>query len=220
MSVRPVLYVGEKNVSSWSMRAWVALRHKGVDFEERTISLAADKDRSERRRVSPTGKVPVLHHDGLVIPDSLAIFEYAEETWPAPEHAPLWPAERAARARARWLAAVMHSGFPRLRESMSFNLCFLPVRPSATTAALDEAQEMLALFERALAETAAHGPFLLGEFCGADAAFAPAVVRLTSFGVPTAATPRAQSYLAAVLEYPAVRAWLEEAKTLVPVESE
>ena len=220
MSVKPVLYIGEKNVSSWSMRAWVALRHKGVDFEERTISLPADKDRAERRRVSPTGKVPVLHHDGLIVPDSLAIFEYAEETWPAPEYAPLWPTDRAARARARWLSAAMHSGFPRIRESMSFNLCFLPVRPAASPAALDEAQEMLALFERTIEESAARGPFLLGEFCGADAAFAPAVVRLTSFGVSAAATPRAAAYLAAVLEHPPVKAWLDEAKALLPVEYE
>jgi glutathione S-transferase len=220
MSHKPVLYIGEKNVSSWSMRAWVALRHKGVDFEERTISLLADQDRSLRRRVSWTGKVPVLHHDGLAIPDSLAIFEYAEDTWPAPGHAALWPSDRRERAQARSLAAIMHSGFPRLRESMSFNLCFLPRRPTPTPGALVEAQEMLAAFETALAAKTSPGPFLFGAFCGADAAFAPAVFRLTSFGVSTAATPLARAYASALLDYPAVKEWLDAARLLAPVENE
>ena len=220
MPDKPVLYIGEKNVSSWSMRAWVALNHKGVAFEERTISLHADKDRGERRKLSPTGKVPVLLHDGLAIPDSLAIFEYAEETWPASGHRPLWPADKKERANARWLAAAMHSGFPRLRESMSFNLCFLAVRPAATAAALAEAREMLGWFEQTLERKTDAGPFLFGAFCGADAAYAPAIVRLSAFDVPTSATPRARAYLAAVLEHEAVKAWLDEARRLDPVENE
>src|SRR5712691_10668070 len=107
-----VLYIGEKNVSSWSMRAYVAMTEKGLPFEERTISLEQDKDRSQRRRIGPTGRVPVLHHllegkEPLVIPDSLAIIEYLEETFPAPAHPALWPSETRQRAHARWLAATM-----------------------------------------------------------------------------------------------------------------
>ncbi len=81
-----ILYVGEKNISSWSMRAFVALHAKGLPFEERTIPLREDKDRARRRKISPTGRVPVLHHGDLVVPDSLAIIEYLEETFPPPDH--------------------------------------------------------------------------------------------------------------------------------------
>ena len=35
----PILYVGNKNYSSWSMRPWLALRWAGVAFEERVIPL-------------------------------------------------------------------------------------------------------------------------------------------------------------------------------------
>src|SRR5881397_3221383 len=146
---RLVIYVGEKNISSWSMRGFLALAAKGLEFEERTILLREDKDRSRRRAVSPTGKCPVLHHlnDGetRVIPDSLAIMEYLEETFPPPEHPALWPAGASQRAHARWLAAAMHSGFFKLRESMSFNLCFLPKPPAPAPEALQEADEMLRL---------------------------------------------------------------------------
>jgi len=213
-----ILYVGDKNISSWSMRPWVALHHKGVAFEERTISLPGDPDRKRRREVSPTGRVPVLHHGELRIPDSLAILEYLEETFPPPGHRALWPADRARRAHARWLAAAMHSGFFELRESMSFNLCFLPAPPPASAKSLAEAGEMLALWEDALARNTEPGPFLFGSFGGADAMYAPAVVRLTAFRVPLETFPRAAAYMRSVLAYGPVARWMEEARKLPPRE--
>jgi glutathione S-transferase len=217
---RPVLYVGEKNISSWSMRAWVALTAKRVPFEERTIALREDKDRARRRRVSPTGRVPVLHHAGRVIPDSLAIIEYLEETFTPPAHPALWPADTGDRAHARWLAAAMHSGFTRLREGMSFNTCFLPARPAPPAGALEDAAEMLALLEEALARPArGSGPFLFGAFGAADVMYAPAIVRLMAYEVPTAAAPRAAAWMRAVLEHDAVRPWLEAARALPPAET-
>jgi len=214
-----LLYIGEKNISSWSMRGWLALHVKGIPFEERTIELRLDKDRRQRRSVSPTGKVPVLHDADQIVPDSLAIIEYLEEAFPPPAYPALWPPDRGERARARWLACAMHAGFMALREGMSFNLCFVPQRPKPSAAALDEAVEMLRLFEEALARNRSAGPFLFGEFGGVDAMYAPAVVRLTSFDVPAGATPRAAEYLRAVLAHPPVARWLEEARSLPPRET-
>ena len=217
MTGKPTLYIGEKNVSSWSMRAYVALVFKGVPFEERTISLLEDRDRALRRRVSPTGRVPVLHHEDRVIPDSLAILEYSEETFPPPAHPALWPSDPGRRAYARWLAAAMHSGFFKVREHMSFNLCFLPSPPEPPEDALAEAREMMGLWEQALEKNAEPGPFLFGAFGGADVMFAPAVFRLTAFRVPTRDHPRSAAYMPAVLQHPAVRRWMDEARRLPPV---
>ena len=220
MSEKPVLYIGEKNVSSWSMRAWVALTWKGVPFEERTILLTQDKTRVERRKVSPTGKLPALHHGGLVIPDSLAIIEYLEEAFPPPSYPALWPADRALRARARWLAASMHSGFMKVRDGMSFNLCFLPRVPEASPEAMAEAQEVLGLWEAALTRPERRGgPYLCGAFCAADVMFATMAARLSSFGVPASDYPHAREYLSAVLAAPPVKAWMDEAKKLPPRET-
>ena len=224
MNGKLVLYIGEKNISSWSMRPYVALAAKGLDFEERTISIREDPDRSKRRAAGPTGKVPVLHHlrDGvppLVIPDSLAIIEYLEEAFPPPRWPALWPADARQRAHARWLAAAMHSGFGQLREAMSFNLCFLPEPPAATAEALAEAAEMLGYWESALAAKTEPGSFLFGAFGAADAMFAPAVWRLKAFRVPSAATPRAAAYMDAVLAHPAVARWMDAARALPAVQS-
>jgi glutathione S-transferase len=213
------LYIGEKNISSWSMRGFLALEHKQLPYEEKTISLRADKSRAERRKVSPTGKVPVLHDGGLVIPDSMAIIEYLEETYPPPGHPALWPAKKEDRAEARWLAATMHSGFADLRDSMSFNLCFLPQPPAATPKALEEASEMLSFWERALEKKTLQGPFLFGAFGAVDIMYAVAVVRLTAFRVPTDRTPKAAEYMTAILAQPYVKKWMDAARALPPQET-
>lgn len=212
-----ILYIGEKNISSWSMRGWLAVQHKGLPFLERTIELRQDKDRVQRRRVSPTGRLPVLRHGDRLIPDSLAIIEYLEETFPPPGHPALWPREAEARAHARWLAATMHSGFTKLRESMSFNLCFLPKPPAPTPEALQEADELLRLLQEALRR--GRGPFLFEAFGAVDIMYAPAIVRLTSFRVPTASAPAAPRYMEAVLSHPPVKSWMDAARALPPFET-
>lgn len=212
------LYVGEKNISSWSMRAWAALTHKGVPFEEMPLALKGDKDRARRRAVSPTGKVPVLHHKGMAIPDSLAIIEYLEETFPAPQHPALWPKDAAERAHARWLAAAMHSGFMGMREGMSFNTCFLKTRPAPTAAALADAAELLGFLEVALSKQRV-GPYLFGAFGAADAMYAPAAVRLIAYEVPAGASPLAHAYLREVVAAPAVKPWMDAARALPPAET-
>jgi glutathione S-transferase len=214
MEDRLILYAGDRNRSSWSMRAFLMLRTKGLEFEERTIELDEDPDRSHRREVSPTGKVPVLHHGDLVIPDSLAILEYLEERFPPPRFPALWPADPRERAHARWLAAAMHSGFARLREVMSFHLCFRPDKPAVPDDAAAEAREALGFWEAALAAKRAPGAFLFGPFGGADAMFAPVVIRLTSFRVSRSGTPKAAAYMEAVLAHPAVEEWMTEARRL------
>jgi glutathione S-transferase len=211
-----VLYIGEKNVSSWSMRGYLGLVHKRVPFEERLVDLVAGRGNDLLARVSPTGLVPVLHHGTLVVPDSLAILEYLEEAFPPPRYPALWPSDLRQRARARWLAATMHSGFAAMRAGMSFHTCFWPERPRASRAALDDATELLELLERALAESPS-GPFLAGEFGAADIMYATALVRIDAYRVPLDDTPRARDYLRALLEHATVRVWLDAALALPPV---
>ena len=63
-----------------------------------------------------TGLVPILKHEGLIIWDTVAIFEYLEET-----QGGVWPVDRAARARARSYSGEVHSGFNALRAAMPVN---------------------------------------------------------------------------------------------------
>jgi glutathione S-transferase len=198
------LHVGSKRYSSWSLRPYLALAHAGASFETRTILFGQPTTREDIAKVSPTGRVPVLHHDGLVIWDSLAICEYAHELFP---EARLWPEDRARRARARAIAAEMHAGFAALRQHMPMNLDASKPGQGHVPEALADARRVQAIWREALAESG--GPFLFGAFTIADAMYAPVTTRFTTYGVELDATCRA--YVEAVQALPAFRAWLADA---------
>src|SRR6185436_16501281 len=98
------LIIGNKNYSSWSLRAWLLLRQTAIPFEEEKISFNAPDFKARVARYSPVGKVPVLVDGDVVVWDSLAIAEYLADKYPEKK---LWPEDRGARARARSLCAEM-----------------------------------------------------------------------------------------------------------------
>lgn len=114
------LIIGTKRFSSWSLRPWLAAHVAGLNVAEVDIVLRQPETKANILKHSPSGKVPCLIHDGLVVWDSLAICEYLAETFP---EAGLWPDDRAARAIARAVSAEMHSGFPALRNACSMDMC-------------------------------------------------------------------------------------------------
>ena len=106
--MKPKLVIGNKNYSSWSLRAWLLMREAGIDFEERRIPLDIDTTAGELASLNAAGRVPVLELEDVTVWDSLAIAETVAERWPDKA---LWPADPAARAHARSVSAEMHSGF-------------------------------------------------------------------------------------------------------------
>ena len=103
------LVIGNRNYSSWSLRAWLALRHAGIPFTERLIRLSHEDWDAAIAALSPSRRVPVLLHGERTVWESLAILEYAHELHP---EAGLWPADRDVRAVAWAVACEMHAGFP------------------------------------------------------------------------------------------------------------
>ena len=118
MSTNPVLVIGSKNYSSWSLRPWLVLRAFGVAFDEILLPLDVPEFYARIHDYSPTGRVPVLHDGDVRVWDSLAIAEYANERWLDGRG---WPADMAARALARSISAEMHSGFAALRNELPMN---------------------------------------------------------------------------------------------------
>jgi glutathione S-transferase len=198
------LHIGNKRYSSWSLRPYLALAHTGLAFETKVILLDRPTTRAEIAAVTPAGRMPVLVHDGLVIWDSIAICEYLNELAPA---AQLWPADRAARARARSISAEMHSGFAALRGTMPMDVCADKSGQGHTQEALADARRILEIWREALA--ASGGPFLFGAFTIADAMFAPVTTRFTTYGVEL--DPTCRAYVGAVAALPAMVAWRRDA---------
>ena len=202
------LYVGSKRYSSWSLRPYLALAHAGAAFECKTILLDRDTTKAEIAKVNPAGRVPALHDDALVIWDSLAICEYVAELFPA---AKLWPADRAQRARARSIAAEMHSGFATLRHDMPMDLLSDKPGQGHTEGALADARRVTAIWREQLVAKPSGGPFLFGAFTIADAMFAPVTTRFSTYGVEL--DPTCRAYVEAIAALPAMRAWRADAAT-------
>jgi len=204
------LYIGNKNYSSWSMRPWVLLTQAGIAFEEVKVRFDAFAAGSSFRQtvdaITPTGKVPVLVDDALVVWDTLAIAEYLAEQFPE-KH--LWPQDKAARARARSICAEMHTGFTGLRSNCPMNIeASLPEMGALIwrdkPAVRSDVARLVAMWQGLLA---AHGgPMLFGEFCIADAYFAPVCMRLKTYALPLPQVVAA--YVERVCALPAVKAWV------------
>ena len=206
------LVIGDKRLSSWSMRPWLALKHSGAPFTETLVTLRqSDTDARIRAAGSPSGLVPALRDGDVVIWDSLAICEYLAETQP---RARLWPQDLLARALGRSACAEMHAGFHSLRGELSMDLA---LREKATLVPSTEAdvQRMVALWCSLL--TRFGGPFLLGaEWSIADAFFTPVATRFRSYGVHLSDygdTGAAGSYAERLLEQPGFREWEAAALT-------
>ncbi len=203
---KPLLIIGNKNYSSWSLRPYMALAGAGIPFDEKVIPFGQPignaKFTNAIRKYSSAGLVPVLVHNDLKIWDSMAILEYVAETWPTKN---LWPKNKAARAVARSICAEMHSGFRALRNACPMNLR----RPQSAITLSHEVSKDVARLETIWAAARKRygkgGPFLFGKFSNADAMFAPVVTRLDTFAIPVSNNTRA--YMHAVMKTTAFQSW-------------
>ncbi len=202
-----LLLLGNKNLSSWSLRPWLLLRHAGLAFEERVLPFETPGWRETILALSPSGRVPALHHGEVAIWDSLAICEYVAELFPEKQ---LWPADRTERALARAVSAEMHSGFGGMRRDLSMDVMARVPRRALSRETENDVLRVLALWTqcRARAVSLAGGPFLFGGFSVADAMFAPVAFRFRTYDVAIA-DPAARAYCDALLALPAMKEWEE-----------
>ena len=193
------LVLGQKNYSSWSMRAWLLMRWLGLDFEVITIPLYTDQSRGAVRALGgETGLVPVLKADDLTIWDTLAIFEHLHEL-----HDGVWPADAAKRARARSLAGEVHSGLNALRAAMPVNTRARGRRAVRSPEVEADIARVKELWTRYPGQD---GPWMFGAFGAADIMFAPVATRFQTYGVELGG--QADAYQAQLLAHPLVAEWL------------
>jgi len=195
------------------MRAWLALRITGVEFEEVVFPLGEPGVRDRIREHSPTGRVPALRDGDLTVWDSLAIAEYLAERHP---RAGLWPEDPRARARARAACAEMHSGFAALRSNMPFNVRRRSPGKGRAPGVAEDIARIVAIWRDCL--TTGGGPFLFGPFGLADAFYAPVVIRFRTYAVRLEA-PEA-GWADRVLEHEDVWAWCSAAESEPWVEAQ
>ena len=203
----PVLVVGNKAYSSWSLRPWLLMRQAGIAFDEIRVSLYQEGAKQKILQYSASGRVPVLRHGNLTIWDSLAICEYLVEQYPEKQ---LWPAETAARAHARSISAEMHAGFTNLRSQMPMNVRREIPGRARTPEVAGEIARIEAIWNDCRSRHGKRGPFLFGAFSIADAMYAPVVSRLRTYGVALA--EEAGKYAASIHALPAMQEWIAGAR--------
>ncbi len=204
------IVIGDKNLSSWSMRPWLVLKASGLPFREEQILLDRPSTKARLAKVSPSGRVPVLYWCDVAIWDSLAISELIAELAPDAE---LWPGDAVDRAVARSYVAEMHSGFSALRDQLSMTLSLRMTIAHLSTATISDIHRILHLWREALGKS--KGPFLFGKFGIVDAFYAPVVFRFLSYGIAIK-DRKILRYMEFVQRHPAVVEWVNGAQAEKP----
>ncbi len=197
------LIIGNKNYSSWSLRPWILMKDKAIDFEELIVYLYKQESKLELLKHSRSGKVPVLLDEGLSIWDSLAICEYIAECYPEKN---CWPEDIKRRAIARSISHEMHSGFFVLRNTLHMNCRKSMVFSPISSELQGEINRICEIWTMCREECASQGDYLFGEFSIADAMYAPVVLRFNSYGIKVGAVE--QQYMETILQHPFMREWI------------
>ena len=203
---KPTLIIGNRNYSSWSLRAWLALEATGQEFTEVLIPLGQDNTAEEILRWSPTARVPAFKDRDVFLWDSFAICEHLAEAFP---EAGLWPNDARARAIARSVVAEMHSGFDALRKHMPMNLRASYPVAEHQPGVEDDIARIESIWENCRTNFGSDGDHLFGGFTIADAFYAPIVSRFRTYGVTPGGI--AGEYMDAVWDLPAMQDWAEKA---------
>lgn len=164
--------------SPYAWRVWLALEHKGMPYELKTLSYdAGDFKKPEFANLTPRRKVPVIVDDGFVLSESAAILEYLEEKQPAP---PLFSGHIRQRAVQRRLVreadACVSSALEELADAVMFTRPESRSPERIAAAAADIKQE-LALWEPAIS-----GDYLTGALSAVDLTLFPQLALIRRLG--------------------------------------
>ena len=174
------LVIGNKNYSTWSLRPWFFLKQLGIEFDEEMVWLFEDDMEQKLEPYFSNAKVPVLVEGDMSIWDTLAIIEFAADKYPEKNG---WPSDLNTRAKARSVAAEMHSSFTDLRNALPMNIRkHFPDYPITDEVQAD-LNRIFVLWDYCRENKVSDGPWLFGDFSGTDAMFAPVVMRMINFDV-------------------------------------
>lgn len=220
---KPLLIIGNKNYSSWSLRAWLLLKAFNIDFDEQLIELFHPSATAILDEHAPTGKVPVLvygeNDEKVTVWDTLAIAIHANDyltdldVWTGlnKSDAKNNTSNRINSAYCQSIVAEMHSGLMGIRSEMPMNIrATAKIQPS--NACLKDIARIENIFADCL-KNRSKDSYLFGAFTAADAFFAPVVLRLHTYAVASGIPlkPITKQYCVTMLNNPHLQAWQETA---------
>jgi glutathione S-transferase len=200
------LICGNRNYSSWSLRAWLCLRKAGLTPALTVLPMDTEEFENRIAEFSPTRRVPVLWIGDEPVWDSLAIAETVNERFASNM---LWPGDVVLRARGRAIAAEMHSGFAALRTALPMNCRALNRRITVSPAVIRDIERICEIWRTTRALASSDEGWLLGQFSIADAMYAPVVLRFRAYALDL--PDLAQQYVRHWLADEHLQEWLDAA---------
>jgi glutathione S-transferase len=200
------LIIGNKNYSSWSLRAWIWMRHLEVEFKETMVPLDQPETGQTLENWFSDNKVPILLVDEHQIWDSMAILEFISRLKPEQSE----PDNNIAAGIMRSLCAEMHSGFFALRAELPMNCRREISRIKISEDCQRDINRIESLWQHARQYSDQKDEFLFGRYSMADAMFAPVVWRLHVYDIELSENSR--GYLAHCLKHPAMKEWYEASR--------
>jgi glutathione S-transferase len=175
-------------------------------IEHRVVEIDLTKPRPDWfLALNPTGKVPVLIHDGRALNESSIINEYLEEVYPTPS---VMPATAYERAQARLLVEFCNNRF-----APNMYRVLMEQDASRRSRVTETATSDWRLIESTLERLGAEGDTVFGQFGIVELTFAPFFERyvLNDYywdfrPLERAGLARVARWRKAMLQHPAVRA--------------
>ena len=163
-------YYGSGSPYAW--RVWLALEHKAIAYDLKTISFSAgDLKKPEFLKINPRHKVPAITDGDLALYESAAIVEYLDEHYASGKK--LFPGNTRQRALIRRLVREADEYFAHAQERLVDQVLFTPQDKwdaDEITSARKALGGELEIFEGYLS-----GDFLAGEFSAADITLYPMI---------------------------------------------
>ena len=181
------LVIADKNYSLWPLAPWLCMKKVKMPFTEKLIRFGQHDTREKMLEYAPTGRVPVLIHDGLKVWDSLAICEFVNDLYPSEN---LWPNNLLTRAQARTFAAEMHAtggafpGAPRhIIYALDTNVRRRTDRVKPKNHLLESINYLITRWQNLIHRFGGSSGFLFDEFTIADAMSAHLVNRFNTYDI-------------------------------------
>ena len=191
--------------SPYAWRVWLALEHKGIPYERKTLSFdAGDLKTPEFAALNPRRKVPVIVDEGFALYESGAIVEYLEDKRPGEPR--LFSADLRQRALQRRMVREADQYFAAPMERLVEAVLFTPPErwsEERIAAARADAHRELAIWETAIA-----GEYLAGALSAADFTLYPYVALVLRMG------KRKPGLVTGDLSGPAISAWTRRMEAL------
>ena len=212
---KTTLVIADKNYSLWPLAPWLCMKKAKMPFTEILIRFGQHNTREKMLEYGPTGRVPVLIHNGLKIWDSLAICEFVNDLYPSEN---LWPENLLARAQARTFAAEMHAtggafpGAPRhIIYSLDTNVRRRTDRVKPKNHLLESINYLITRWKNLIHAFGGPGGFLFGEFTIADAMSAHVVNRFHTYDIKL--PDDINNYCKNMRQFSPLAQWIREAES-------